>query len=188
MNELKSFNSWTFYMKFKAIHQMMRIVFTLCIIQLVSSSGARVADAQDLDPRFGFGFNTMISTADGLGFGFRGRAAAPVSADLSFAIDIGTTGFFLGGFDGSTWIFDPQLSTIVTLDGITKAPYIIAGIGGYIPVSNDTSNKGGPTLHGGFGYVKQLNETSLFYEVNPAIVIEKSEIELIIPFRIGVIF
>ncbi|NND72006.1 MAG: hypothetical protein HKN43_10545 [Rhodothermales bacterium] len=144
--------------------------------------------AQDIDPRFGFGFNGLISTADGLGFGFRGRASAPVSPDLSFAIDLGTTGFFLGGFEGSTWVFDPQLSAIVTLDGITKAPYIIAGIGGYIPVADGSSGKGGPTLHGGFGYVKQLNETSLFYEVNPAIVIEKSEIELLIPFRIGVIF
>lgn len=159
------------------------IVFLLAVGTFVPT-----AHAQDLDPRFGFGFNSMVSTADGLGFGFRARAAAPVSVDLSFAIDVGTTGFFLGGFEESDWIFDPQLSAILTLDGITRAPYIIGGIGGYIPVTNDSTTKGGPTLHGGFGYVKQLNETSLFYEINPAIVIEKTEIELIIPFRIGVIF
>lgn len=160
----------------------------LLVFLVTSGTLTWKSTGQDLDPRFGFGFNSMVSTADGLGFGFRARIAAPVSADLSFAVDVGTTGFFLGGFEESDWIFDPQLSAILTLDGITKAPYIIGGIGGYIPVTNDSATKGGPTLHGGFGYVKQLNETSLFYEVNPAIVIEKTEIELIIPFRIGVIF
>ena len=155
----------------------------LSILLVVPSS-----ESQDLEPRFGFGFTGMVSTADGLGLGFRARASAPVSPDLSFAVDLGTTGFFLSGIDSSTWIFDPQVSAIVTLSGITKAPYLLAGIGGYIPVNDGSNSPGGPTVHAGFGYVRQLNQSSLFYEVNPALLLEQSKVELIIPFRVGVIF
>jgi hypothetical protein len=58
--------------------------------------------AQELEPRFGMGVNGVISTLDGLGFGFRGRASAPINADFSLAVDIGFTGFILGGRDRAT--------------------------------------------------------------------------------------
>ncbi|WP_243664658.1 hypothetical protein [Rhodothermus marinus] len=38
--------------------------------------------------RVGLGFNALLTTAEGLGLGVRTRAAAPVSADLSLAVDL----------------------------------------------------------------------------------------------------
>ncbi len=47
---------------------------------------------------------------------------------------------------------------------------------------------GGPTLHGGFGWVQTLQSTTLFYEIDPALIIGKSSVDLVLPFRIGIIF
>lgn len=140
-------------------------------------------------PRFGIGFSALISTDDILGFGMRGRVSAPVSRDLSFALDLGLAGFVLTGRTESSWVFMPQASGIVTLDAQNnRAPYIIGGVGGYIPITDANRNKGGPMLHGGMGWVRRLNETSIYYEINPGLVIERNEVELVIPLRVGVIF
>ncbi len=149
------------------------------------------AEAQQMRPRFGLGFNTTLTTAEGvLGLGLRGRASAPVNADLSFAVDLGVTGFILGGRDDATYVFDPQVSAIVTLDSRQqRTPYIIGGIGAYVPFGNDSNDEdGGPTLHGGFGWVQALQNTTLFYEIDPALISGKSAIALVLPFRIGIIF
>ncbi len=145
--------------------------------------------AQSGGPRFGLGFNTMLSTADALGFGFRGRASAPVNQDLSLAVDLGFTGFVLGGRRDATYVFDPQVSAIITLPPRgDRAPYIIAGMGAYVPLSNEDKSVNGPTIHLGAGWVQLLRETTFFYEVNPAIIVGEDNIHLAIPFRIGVIF
>lgn len=146
------------------------------------------ADAQSLAPRFGLGFNTLLSTEDGLGFGFRGRASIPVNADLSFAADMGFTGFILEGRDDATYVIDPEVSAIVTLPGERSAPYILGGIGGYIPTNQANRTISGPTLHFGLGWVKALNDTTLFYEIDPALVIGKENVQFILPIRIGIIF
>lgn len=151
----------------------------------------RQAAAQELRPRFGLGFNTLLTTADGvLGLGLRGRASAPVNADLSFAVDLGFTGFILGGRDDATYVFDPQVSAIVTLNAQQqRTPYILGGVGAYIPFGEgNQSSERGPTLHGGFGWVQNLDATTLFYEVDPAIIIGETAIDLVLPFRIGIIF
>ncbi|HMB90093.1 MAG TPA: hypothetical protein VKP65_04550, partial [Rhodothermales bacterium] len=83
--------------------------------------------------RFGIGFNGLISTTDGLGLGIRSRISAPVNADLSFAADLGLTGFILQGRDDASYVFDPQVSAIVTLPGRRdKMPYILGGVGAYV--------------------------------------------------------
>ena len=148
------------------------------------------ADAQQMRPRFGLGFNTTLTTAEGvLGLGLRGRVSAPVNADLSFAIDLGMTGFILGGRDDATYVFDPQVSAIITLNASEqRTPYIIGGIGAYVPFGNDSDDDGGPTLHGGFGWVQNLQNTTLFYEIDPALIIGKTAVDLVLPFRIGIIF
>ncbi len=147
--------------------------------------------AQELSPRFGLGFNTLITTADGFdfGLGIRGRASAPVNADLSVAVDLGFTGFILGGRDDASYVFDPQVSAIVTLpfQG-DRAPYVIGGIGAYAPISDNSNSDSGPTLHLGVGWVQALNETTLFYEVNPALLIGETDVSLLLPFRLGIIF
>ena len=151
-------------------------------------SAAHQATAQELRPRFGLGFNATLATTDGvLGLGLRGRISAPVNPDLSFAIDLGFTGFVLRGRDDATYVFDPQVSAIVTLGAQgNRSPYIIGGIGAYVPFDN--ADEGGPTLHGGFGWVQTLQSTTLFYEVDPALIIGKTSVDLVLPFRIGIIF
>ena len=149
------------------------------------------ATAQSMRPRFGLGFNTTLTTAEGvLGLGVRGRASAPINSNLSFAVDLGLTGFVLSGRDDATYVFDPQVSAIVTLDPRQpRTPYIIGGIGAYVPFGENSDNDdGGPTLHGGFGWVQTLENTTLFYEVNPALIIGETAVDLVLPFRIGIIF
>ena len=148
------------------------------------------AAAQDLRPRFGLGVNTTLATTEGvLGLGVRGRVSAPVNPDLSFAVDLGFTGFVLRGRDDATYVFDPQVSAIVTLPAQgNRSPYIIGGIGAYVPFDDEDDDEGGPTLHGGFGWVQSLQSTTLFYEIDPALIIGRSSVNLILPFRIGVIF
>lgn len=149
------------------------------------------ASAQDLAPRFGFGFNGMLSTVDGLGIGFRGRVSAPLNTDLSIALDAGLTGFVLRGRDDASYVFDPQVSAIVTLPTATnRSPYIIGGLGAYVSFSSEPEEEttGGPTIHGGMGWVQRLNETTIFYELDPALLIGETSVDLVLPFRIGVIF
>jgi len=146
------------------------------------------SSAQLSESRFGIGFNTLLSADNGFGMGFRGRIATPINADLSFAIDAGLTGFILGGRDDATYVVDPQISLIVTLPGVEKAPYLLAGMGAYLDPSDSGDVLTGPTIHAGIGWVRPLRESVLFYELNPALVIGKDEVSAAIPFRIGVIF
>lgn len=149
----------------------------------------RPAAAQEGQPRFGIGFNTLISTADGLGVGFRGRASAPVNQDLSVGVDLGFTGFVLEGRRRATYVFDPQLSLIVTIPQRGyEAPYFLGGIGAYLPLASDHDGESGPFLHLGVGRVRQLNETVLFYEINPALIVAYDQVHLAVPLRAGVIF
>lgn len=149
----------------------------------------RVA-AQALSPRFGVGFNTLLSTADGIGLGFRGRASAPVNADLSLAVDLGFTGFILQGRDDATYIFDPQASVIVNLPYQPRQlGYLLFGVGAYVPTGDNAADaEGGPTLHLGIGWVHALKESSLFYEIDPALIIGEESVDLALPLRIGLIF
>lgn len=147
------------------------------------------AEAQT-NPRFGLGFNSMLSSADGFGIGFRGRASAPVNRDLSIGIDVGFTGFVLSGRRDADYVFDPQLSAIINLpQSADRAGYILFGLGGYLPVGEGTGgHQNGPTIHIGLGWVRALQETSLFYEVDPALIIGEHSVDIAIPLRIGVIF
>jgi hypothetical protein len=155
---------------------------------LWGSVPGNTAYAQLANARLGIGLNTMLSSDDGLGIGFRGRMAAPINSDLSFAFDAGLTGFVFDGRRNATWIIDPQVSLIVTLEGQERAPYLLTGVGGYIPVGEDTGTEGGPAIHAGVGWIKLLRESTLFYEVIPALVVGENSVSVSIPFRIGIIF
>ncbi|MFQ5569286.1 MAG: hypothetical protein ACE5G0_06400 [Rhodothermales bacterium] len=161
------------------------LLATACLLQRPHQANAQQ------QPRFGIAFNTMLSTADGLGLGIRGRVSAPINRDLSFAADVGLTGFVLRGRDDATYVFDPQVSAIVTLPARGRgAPYILGGIGGYITFSSNGRNahEGGPTLHGGIGWVRTLNDTTIFYELDPALIIGEESVDLVLPLRVGIIF
>ena len=152
------------------------------------------ASAQGLAPRFGVGFDALLSVASGdvlesgLGLGVRGRASFPVNADFSVALGAGFAGFILGGRDDASYLFNPQISGIVTIPRTEHwARYLIGGVGGYFPLGASEA-EGGPALHLGLGWVRPLNETSLYVEIDPALVIGASRTALVAAARVGVIF
>lgn len=170
---------------------MNRLVSFVLIAFLGAMGAFTTAHGQDLNPRFGLGFNTSVSTADGVGIGMRLRGSAPVNRDLSFAIDLGMTGFIFEGRDEATYLVDPQISAIVSVpdDRPDRLTYFMGGFGAYLPFDeNDNSRDAAPTLHFGIGRVHSLTETSIFYEVNPGLIIGQERVGLVLPIRAGVIF
>lgn len=145
--------------------------------------------AQTQPPRFGFAFQSLLSYPDGLGIGFHGRAAAPINADLSVAFDLGAAGFVLQGRREATYVITPQLTAILNLPAYRdNATYIGAGFGYYAPINRDDDSAGGPTFHVAYGWILGLRETSLFVEVDPALVVAEDGVGLAIPVRVGAIF
>jgi hypothetical protein len=143
--------------------------------------------AQDMGMRFGIGFNALVSTVDGVGVGLRTRLSAPVNPDLSFALDLGGTGFIFRGRDEANYVVEPQVSVIVNLPARgDRLPYILAGAGAYLPTSDRA--EAGPTIHLGYGFAQLLYETAIFYEINPALIVGRDRVHLAIPVRIGLIF
>ena len=108
---------------------MNRLVSFVLIAFLGAMGAFTTAHGQDLNPRFGLGFNTSVSTADGVGIGMRLRGSAPVNRDLSFAIDLGMTGFIFEGRDEATYLVDPQISAIVSVpdDRPDRLTYFMGG-------------------------------------------------------------
>ncbi len=157
------------------------LISGLCCMAVFGVSAASAQTA----PRYGLGFNVLATTSDGIGLGIHGRAAIPVNSNLSIGGDVGVTGFIFGGRDDASYAFDPQVSLIITLPGTDRATYVMGGVGAYIPTSD---SEGGPTLHFGIGRAQLIGETSVYYELDPAIVIEKSEIQFNLPLRFGIIF
>ena len=164
-------------------------VLSFLALLIAGSPGTAQAQDSDLTPRFGLGMQGLISTEDGFGLGLRGRASAPINADVSAAVDLGLTGFVLGGSDDAIYLFEPQLSAVVNLPSQGgRLPYVLAGLGGHYPLSNTERSVSGPVIHVGIGRVQALMDTSLYYEVNPGLVIGDDSVDLLIPVRIGLIF
>lgn len=166
-------------------------VFLVSVISLAADSFAQTRAS------LGVGFNTVLSTEQGLGIGFRARGAWPMNDDLSLAAGMAITGFVLGGLDDADYLLDPQISLIVTIGSPQpdRATYVLGGFGAYIPFGDGHHDTGeghqdsrGPTIHAGMGWVRGLYSTRLFYEIDPALVIGESGIDLVFPFRLGVIF
>lgn len=146
------------------------------------------AHAQD-QPRFGVGLQMMGTTVDNnVGPGLRFRTSVPLNRDVSFGIGTGLTGYVFKGRDDASYAFDPQASLIVTIPGAgNERLYALGGGGAYVPFG-ETSADSGPTFHVGVGKVWLLNDSSFFFEFDPALFIGKEETNVILPLRIGVIF
>ncbi len=149
------------------------------------------AHAQQLSPRIGFGLTTTVTTdfANPIGLGLHVRGSLPVNPDLSFATGIGVTGFVFSGRDDAAYYVTPQVLAIVTLNAMNaRAPYVLLGLGGYLPVGGGSDEKdGGPAIHGGLGWAARLQETSVYLEVTPALVVGKDASKLILPLKVGVV-
>lgn len=177
-----------FIVQNRASWNMKSLVVAVAFVVLGIAAVPRHAEAQQFNPRIGLGVNGMVSTADGIGIGFRSRVSAPINADVSLALDAGFTGFILGGRRDASYVFDPQFSVIVNLPQQgDQLSYLLFGAGAYVPLG-ESSSSSGPTIHFGYGRVRVLQETSLFYEIDPAIIIAENRVDLVIPVRIGIIF
>ena len=160
------------------------ILFTALLGTLCTPSTSHAQQS----PRVGLGFNTLISTQDGFGPGVRLRVSSPINRDLSVAIGSGFTGYVLGGRDEASYAVDPQVSLIVTrTDTPTQGTYFMGGAGAYLPINTEDS-AAAPTIHLGVGRVWLLQDTSLFAEFDPALVIGESASAGLFSFRFGVIF
>ena len=166
----------------------MRVLLPVSLALLLLCVPVDPAQAQDR-PRFGVGLQLTGSTVDNnVGPGLRFRTSVPINRDLSFGLDAGLTGFILEGRDDAAYAFDPQASLIVTLPGPPQQRlYVLAGAGAYVPFG-ETTAESGPTIHAGVGKVWLLNESSFFFEFDPALFVGARETHVIFPFRIGVIF
>ena len=140
-------------------------------------------------PRFGVGVQLMGTTVDdNFGPGVRLRSSVPLTQDVSLGLGAGLTGYIFEGRDDAAYGFDPQASLIVTLPGRNRQRlYVLGGAGAYVPFGN-TSAESGPTIHLGIGKVWLLNESSFFFEFDPALFIGKEDTEAVMPIRLGVIF
>ncbi|MEM1054034.1 MAG: hypothetical protein AAGI52_00800 [Bacteroidota bacterium] len=158
-------------------------LFLACLAVLLT---APAAFSQAAPVRLGVGLDVVaipLRAGDvdpGLGLGLRGRAALPINADLSAAGSLGITANLAGS---AVLTAAPQVSMIVTLPN--RSSYVLGGFGGFVPLSG---GGGGPTVHAGFGVAVPLSETSIYFEVDPAIVVGSSETTFVIPGRVGVIF
>ena len=145
--------------------------------------------AQTAPPRIGIGIDALVipvrngDVDPGLGLGVRGRVALPINSDLSASAGLGISTSLAGSAVLSA---TPQLSMIVTLPGDDRARrYLLGGFGAFVPFSGGGA---GPTVHAGLGWAIPLSETSIYLEVNPALVVGSDALTFVIPARAGVIF
>ena len=167
----------------------MRRLFTACL--LVGLASASAQGLGDAPPRIGAGFDVTSALwsqdliPNGPSLGVRGRVALPVNADISVAASLGIGAHLFEGSSDARFVLNPQTSLIVTLPGQTTARYVLGGFGGFIPFGE---GGGGPTIHGGMGWAIPLNETSVYAEIDPSLLIGESETVVVLAVRGGVIF
>lgn len=168
----------------------MRPLFLAVLI--VAAAAPSVAQGLgSVPPRYGVGFDAAVPlpgqdlVPSGPSIGIRGRVALPVNADVSVAASLGMAAHLFGGQDETRYVLNPQASVIVTLPGEGTARYVLGGFGAFLPFSD---GGGGPALHVGAGWAIPLNETSLYVEANPSLVVGDSETTAVLAVRAGVIF
>lgn len=162
------------------------------LLVLVGLVVALPAVAQPAPPRVGVGFEvwgappSQALIPEGVAVGLRGRAALPLNADLSVAASLGLAAHLWQGAANARWVANPQTELIVTFPGRRGTMrYVFGGFGGFLPFSG---GGGAPTLHVGAGTAIPLNDTSLFLEVNPSLLIGETETTAVLAGRAGVIF
>ena len=170
---------------------LLRLATLAAAVALAAPAGAQSFGSAP--PRIGVGFDVTGAIPgqdlipDGVAIGLRVRAALPVNADLSLAASVGLAAHLWDGRADARYVMNPQTSLIVTLPG--RGPnvrYVLGGFGGFIPL--DGNGGGGPTLHAGIGTAIPLNDTSLYLEVDPSLLIGTNETTLVLSGRVGVIF
>lgn len=166
---------------------MRRLPHLLIAVGLAASLfGSAQVQAQS---RFGVGLQVLGTTVDNnVGPGLRARVSTPINRDVSLAVGSGVTGYILRGRDDAAFALDPQLSAIVSFSTArAENVYVLGGGGVYVPFG-DTTTDSGPVFHLGIGRAWLLEESSLFFEFNPGLLVGKESTTLTLPIRVGVIF
>ena len=164
------------------------------LLAVLLAVGSTPLVAQEIDPRFGFGVELTVNPADeslsddAVGLGFRFRGSVPVNDDVSLAAGLGLSSFLLSGEDNAEYLLNPQLSALLTLPREGWSPYILVGLGGWVPFSDREEASGAFALHAGYGLAKRLSDTSVFVEANPNLIVRPESTLLLLPLRVGVIF
>jgi hypothetical protein len=162
----------------------------LCLLLAVGlMAGLSVpAHAQNDDSRFGVGVHVLSSTASGnVGPGINFRTSTPLNSDVSVALGSGFTGFIFQGRDDAAFALDPQVSAIVSFSTANaQSTYVLGGVGAYVPFG-DVDTESGPTFNLGIGRAWLLQESSLFVEFNPGLLVGEESTTLVLPIRVGVI-
>ena len=165
----------------------------LCLALLVvCGTAAHAQDEGTAPPRYGVGFDTSFPLLGGdllpggLAIGIRGRGALPINADLSVAASLGVGAHLFADREPTRYVLNPQASLIVTLPGESRnLRYILGGFGGFLPISG---GQGGLSVHGGVGIAVPLDQTSLFAEFDPSLIIGQDDTGFVLAARAGVIF
>lgn len=144
--------------------------------------------AQNDQSRFGLGFHLLGSTAsEYAGPGLHFRASTALNKDVSLALGSGLTGFIFQGRDDAAFALDPQLSAIVSFSTANAQNlYVLGGAGAYVPFGN-INTESGPTFNLGIGRAWLLQESSLYFEFNPGLLVGEKKTHFVLPLRLGVI-
>jgi hypothetical protein len=166
---------------------MRRLLGSLVVLGILLGP-ALPAQAQDDQSRFGLGLQLLGSTAgDNVGPGLHFRASTPLNSDVSLAVGSGLTGFIFRGRDDSAFALDPQVSAIVSFSTANaQSTYVLGGAGAYVPFG-DTDTDSGPTFNVGLGRAWLLQDSSLFFEFTPGVLVGAETTTLVVPLRVGVI-
>lgn len=168
----------------------MRLLLAACFLVGLASA-PRAQNLGDVPPRFGVGFDVASALwsqdliPNGPALGIRGRVALPVNADISLAASLGIAAHLFEGRDDARTVLNPQASLIVTLPGEGTARYLLGGFGAFLPLDQ---GGGGPTIHAGAGWAIPLNQTSVYFEIDPSLVVGEDETTVVASLRAGVIF
>ena len=168
----------------------MRLLLVALIVVIAGPASAQRYGSTP--PRIGAGFDVQSALygqdvlPDGPSLGVRIRAALPVNADVSVAASLGLGAHVFEGADDSAYVLNPQTSVIVTIPGGRRSVrYLLGGLGGFLPFSG---GGGGASIHAGIGTAIPLSESSVYFELDPSLVIGSDESVPVIALRTGVIF
>lgn len=163
-----------------------RILVCLTVLLLIVPASY----SQLVRPRVGVGMGVVGSTgANPFGLGLDTRLAFPINADLSISAGASFVNYVFQGRDGAAYFISPSISLIVTMNTeAPRSPYLVAGLGAYLPLAGDTEkNESGPIVEAGIGWVFGLQQTSVYLEITPALVVARSAVDMQIPVRVGII-
>ncbi len=167
----------------------MRLALVVCLFASFASAQAQSLGAEP--PRVGVGFDLASAVwsqdliPNGPSLGVRGRVALPVNADISVAASLGVGAHLFDGRDDARYVLNPQTSLIVTIPSRGTVRYVLGGFGAFVPLDG---GGGGPTLHGGLGWAIPLNQTSLYVEIDPSLLVGQDQTTGVLSVRGGVIF